>query len=182
MEKEWGFKKSLTMRHRNYTKQDLKWAKLYQTDQTTSFSALENVNDGLSLGLKSNHHVYPCGAHLLQPGGFTTYYYCSEWRWYMYTWSERYNDRGLTSWISWLSISMISAKLGLWAGSCCQHFSRSSVSFGCVCFGIFGRSPCKIITSHCVKGLSTKHEKITIKSYRHDTFWTTPTAACSGVK
>lgn len=54
---------------------------------------------------------------------------------------------------------MISAKLGLCAGSCCQHFSRSSVSFGCVSFGIFGLSPCKIIKSHCVEGLSTKHAR-----------------------
>jgi hypothetical protein len=39
-------------------------------------------------------------------------------------------------------VSNISEKSGLRAGSCCQHFWRSSESFACVCFGIVGRNPC----------------------------------------
>ena len=36
-------------------------------------------------------------------------------------------------------ISIISEKLGLWVGSCCQHLPSSSPNIGWVCFGIVGR-------------------------------------------
>ena len=75
------------------------------------------------------------------------------------------------------SFSTISEKSGRWVGSCCQHLSISSFSFGCVFFGIVGLKfyPNFIIFGHLLKIILWVNRE-------ESTFWTTPTAACNGVR
>ena len=86
----------------------------------------------------------------------------------------------LTSLAITCSCSISSEKSGLSVGSFSHNLSISSLIFGCVFFGIVGRSPWTTDPHNYVLALQAINSFYTKKRKRF-TFWTTPTAACNGV-